>query len=356
MSTEVAKTQQTALETKKATSQIEIFHGNLKKYENDLKSLLSIHNIAPEKFMTLTLNAVKRLPKLLECDPKTLFGAIMVSAELGLEPNTVMGYAHILPYKRRYKEGGQWKEVLEAQYQTGYPGWLEIMYRNPKIESIDTGVIYENEQWTFDKGKREPFSHTPLSPSKRGKEWVAVFAIAWLKDAVKPKVIVLYKEEIEEFKKLSQGANSDYSPWNNTEKDPQKWMPRKTAIKQLVKELPKTKEIEKVYHIDNIVETGGTVVLDEDTRTVQTLDTGYMDDLNKQQKLDSKGENVASGVKGMMPLKEEPKPEDKPADNPPAADPSKLSPEEVAEYSGKGGAKEKEKKPGKGGTQANLGV
>lgn len=249
---EVQPENNTQVAPKKLT-QIDIFHGNLKKYESDLKALLSIHKLSPEKFITMTLNAVKRTPKLLECDPKTLFGSIMVAAELGLEPNTVMGYAHILPYKRKFKEGAQWKEVLEAQFQIGYPGWLEIMYRNPKIESIDTGVIYENEEWTFDKGKREPFSHTPLPPSKRGANWVAIFAIAWLKDSSKPKVIVLYKEDIDQIRKLSQGANSDYSPWNSSDKDPFLWMPRKTGIKQLVKELPKTKEIDTVYHLDNVV-------------------------------------------------------------------------------------------------------
>lgn len=296
---EQPKTESQALEPKKAPTQIEVFHGNLKKYENDLKALLTIHNIAPEKFMTLTLNAVKRNQKLLECDPKTLFGAILVSAELGLEPNTVMGYAHILPYKRKYKEGSQWKEILEAQFQIGYPGWLEIMYRNPKIESIDSGVIYENEEWYFDKGKREPFSHKPLPPSERGANWVAIFAIAWLKNAVRPKVIVLYREDIDKIKKLSQGANSDYSPWNNVDKDPFLWMPRKTALKQIVKELPKTREIERVYNIDNVVETGGTVRLN-DAGEVETVETTYLEDLNKQDKMESKSNAVAEGVKGMM--------------------------------------------------------
>jgi recombination protein RecT len=293
MSTEPS--QSTAVATAKKPTQLDVFHSQLTKYEGDIKALLAIYNMDPNKFITMTLNAVKRTPKLLECDPKTLFASIMVSAELGLEPNTLMGYAHILPFKRKFKEGSQWKEVLEAQFQLGYPGWLEIMYRNPKIESIDTGAIYENEEWTFDKGKREPFSHKPLPPSKRGKEWVAIFAIAWLRDSVKPKVIVLYKEEIDQIKKLSQGANSEYSPWNSSEKDPFLWMPRKTGIKQLVKELPKTKEIEKVYHIDNVVETGGTIRLNEDN-TIEAVESDYAKALpNTMRK-----ENKESAVAGAM--------------------------------------------------------
>lgn len=292
----------------KKPSQIDVFRGNLQRYETDLKALLAIHNLAPEKFMTLTLNAVKRMPKLLECDAKTLFGCILVAAEFGLEPNTTIGYCHILPYKRKYQdEAGKWKHILEAQFQIGYPGWLEIMYRNPKIESIESGVIYENEEWYYDKGKREPFSHKPLPPSQRGEKWVAVFAIAWLTNTPRPKVALLYKEDVDKIKKLSQGASSDYSPWNATDKDPFHWMARKTAIKQLVKELPKTREIERVYNIDNVVETGGTVRLNEEDRTIDIVDTGYMEDINKQEKLEAKGDAVANSVKDMIPKKEEDK-------------------------------------------------
>lgn len=299
----------------KAPSQIDVFKGNLLKYETDLKSLVAMHGISPEKFITTTINAVKKEPKLLECDPKTLFGAIMMSAELGLAPNTQMGLAFILPYNRRYKDGNNWQQVLEAQFQLGYQGWVEIMLRNPKIESVESGIIYSNEEWFYDKGKRDPFSHKPLPPSQRG-EWIAAFALAWLKDSAKPKVVVLWKEDIEKVKKISKAANSEYSPWNKADSDPFLWMPRKTALKQLAKELPKTNEIEKVYHIDNVVETGGTVRLNED-KTVETVETTFMEDLSKQEKLETKSEDVAAGVKSMIGKK---------------ADASKLTPEEQEEY------------------------
>lgn len=308
--------QSTAVTTAKPT-QLDVFHGNLKRYEGDLSALLKIHNIAPEKFMTLTLNAVKRLPRLLECDPKTLFGSIMVAAELGLEPNTQMGYAHILPYKRKWKEGSAWKESLEAQFQIGYPGWVEIMHRNPKIESIDTGIIWENEAWYFDKGKREPFSHKPLPPDKRGDNWVAVFAIAWLSKATRPKVIVLYKADIDKIKALSQGATSEYSPWNST-KDPFLWMPRKTALKQLVKELPKTREIETIYHLDNTVETGGTVRLNDD-KTIEIIESDYTKSFNANSRKEAKESAVNNTMAAI-------------ASEAKASGPSQLTDEEQAEY------------------------
>lgn len=315
----------TAPEVKKP-SPVDVFRGNLQRYETDLKALLQIHGVTPEKFITSTMTAVKKEPKLLECDQRTLFAAILVSAELGLAPNTHSGLSFILPYRRKYKEGNKEKYVLEAQFQLGYQGCIEVSLRNPKIESIESGVIYENEEWYFDKGKRDPFSHKPLPPSKRGKP-VAAFAIAWLRDNPRPKVVVLYEEDIMLIAKISKAANSEYSPWNKDGSDPFKWMWRKTAIKQLWKELPKTSEMEKAQHIENVAETGGNVRLNDDGQP-EIIDTTYMEDLSKQERLESKAASVAEGVKNLRNKKEEP-PQDAPKEAEPEGDPSVVDPEDL---------------------------
>lgn len=226
----------------------QVFEKQLTSYGGNMKALLAAHNMSEQEFMVTAINAVKKTPALLNCDRATLIGAILTSAELGLPPNTPMGFAFIIPYKRKGKD--------EAQYQIGYQGWLEIMQRNPKVESIDSGIVYEKEEWYFNKGLRVPFSHKPLPPKDRGVA-IGAYAIAWIKGSEKPKAVFLYAEEIMQFKKISQGASSEYSPWNQDEKDPQKWMWRKTAIKQLSKELPKTRDISRAYVQDNITETGG---------------------------------------------------------------------------------------------------
>lgn len=251
----------------KALKPVDVFEKQLTNYKIQLDALLNIHRMSIDEFMVMIINAVKKTPKLLEAERGTLIAAALTAAELGLPPNTVMGLSFILPFNKRYREGNQWVSKLEASFQVGYQGWIEIMLRNPKIESIDSGTIYENEQWYFNLGKREPFMHTPLPPSQRGRP-IASYAIAWLRDSNKPKVVVLYEEEIEMFKKISQAAASEYSPWNKEGADPRRWMQRKTCIKQLAKELPKTKEIEKTFAIDNAAETGGSQTIDQEGNVV----------------------------------------------------------------------------------------
>lgn len=57
-------------------------------------------------------------------------------------------------------------------------------------------------------------------------------------------------EEVLKFKKFSKSAGSDSSPWN-PENDPELNMWRKTAIKQIAKNLPLTEAVNKAIADDN---------------------------------------------------------------------------------------------------------
>lgn len=244
------------------------FEITLKKYESNVTDLLQSHGVSPKEFMVIAVNAVKKNPKLLECERSSLFGAFLTAAELGLLPNTPAQHSYIIPYKGR---GG----VIEAQFQIGYQGHLELMHRNPNVIDIETEIVYEKDEFEVIKGEDKKIIHKPHRGSDRGKR-IAVYGIAYLKNAVKPKFVVLYDYEIEKFKKISQTSAFDSSPWKNEDKDPMGWMWRKTVIKQLAKEIPKTKAIEKAIHVDNVVETGGKTVVTEEGNVEVLENETYM--------------------------------------------------------------------------------
>lgn len=286
----------------KAPSPVMVFEKQLNSYEQAIVSLVQTKGLDPKEFMVTTLNVIKRNNDLLNCDRATLFGAILQSAELGLVPNTPFGLSYIIPYNRSYKdERGSWQKTKEAQFQIGYQGWLEIMYRNPRISHVATELIHEHEEFEEISGSKPTYVHKKKRPAERG-EPVGVYAVAYLKDSDNPIIKVLWKEELDAFKKISQGAYSTVykdgkptkdkvenpeSPWNNADKDPQRWQFRKTAIKQLAKMLPKTVELEKAYHVDNAVEVGGRVVASENTidARAEVVDDDY---LQKSEKVDQK--------------------------------------------------------------------
>ena len=82
----------------------------VKSMEKEIaKALPSV--ITPERFTRITLSALSSNPELQNTTPQSFLGAMMTSAQLGVEPNTPLGQAYLLPYRN--------KGVLECQFQLG---------------------------------------------------------------------------------------------------------------------------------------------------------------------------------------------------------------------------------------------
>ena len=107
----------------------------IKSMEGEIaKALPSV--ITPERFTRIVLSAISVNPKLSECSPKSFLGAMMTSAQLGLEVNTPLGQAYVLPYMNH--------GVMEAQFQLGYKGLIDLAYRSGEVEVIQAHVVYAN--------------------------------------------------------------------------------------------------------------------------------------------------------------------------------------------------------------------
>ena len=77
--------------------------------------------ITPERFTRMALSALNTTPKLNECTPMSFLAALMNAAQLGLEPNTPLGQAFLIPYNN--------KGEMECQFQLGYKGLIDLSYR-----------------------------------------------------------------------------------------------------------------------------------------------------------------------------------------------------------------------------------
>lgn len=83
----------------------------IKAMEPEVKKALP-QVITPERFTRMALSALNTTPKLAECSQMSFLGALMNAAQLGLEPNTPLGQAYLIPYRNKGK--------LECQFQIGY--------------------------------------------------------------------------------------------------------------------------------------------------------------------------------------------------------------------------------------------
>lgn len=142
MATNIAELKQSAPAERKPATIFDLLTSP--KVEKGIKAVAT-QFLTPDRFLRMAINAVKKTPLLLQCDPQTLLGSFMSSAALGLEPNTIQQQAWLLPYKRRANINGRWVDVYDCQFQIGARGFVTLAHRSPHIDSLKAEAIHEND-------------------------------------------------------------------------------------------------------------------------------------------------------------------------------------------------------------------
>jgi recombination protein RecT len=292
MTQEVTKLEGALLQKGGNTDQaIKKFETILWRYEHQLAQLLVSKGIDAKTFIGEVVTGIKNDPKLLECELRSLFGAFMVSATLGLTPNTPFGLSWIIGYNTKVDD--TW--VKMAQFQIGYQGWLELFGRHPEIEQIDCQLVFDNDEFSETKGANPNLIHIPAEDHSKDKRRGA-YAIAWLKDKRYPTWVYMSAEEIAHITKKSNGGKGDGKAWKE-ENDPMGWMWMKSAIKQLAKKLPKTKESKLGVYAQDKEEVGKTITADLDGEKITlNIDPVETAEEKKVRELKEKDDGVADGA------------------------------------------------------------
>ena len=132
----------------------------IKQMQNEIaKALPSV--ITPERFTRIVLSALSTNPKLADTTPQSFLGAMMTAAQLGVEPNTPLGQAYLIPFYN-----GKTK-CLECQFQLGYKGLIDLAYRSGEVKIIQAHIVYSNDEFEYELGLEPVLKHTPAH-SDRG--------------------------------------------------------------------------------------------------------------------------------------------------------------------------------------------
>jgi recombination protein RecT len=226
------------------------FSSTISKYEqNILAELLETHSITPSQFKNIVINEVKKSPKMQEAffnDPASLFGAILLCAELGLNPSADVGEFYFLPFGKKITP------IL------GYKGVINLILRSGEISKLWSEIVYQEDDFEYELGLEPKLIHKP-NHDRTNKNIKYVYAVAKLTNG-ETMFKVMSKKEIMEIVEMSKYPNALYG----SNKDPQGWMYKKTVIKQLSKTLPKDYYGKRGISVDDKVEGGGYLKLDED--------------------------------------------------------------------------------------------
>jgi recombination protein RecT len=191
-----------------------------------------------ERLSRIVLTTLKMNPKLLDCTIESLLGAVLQSAQLGLEPN-LLGSCYFIPYKNT------------VSFQIGYKGLIDLVTRKGEVTSIVAQEVRSGDYFHYEYGRNETLVHRP-APSKERGEITCFYAYAHLKnggftfqvmgldeiEAVRDQFSVAYKYD--------KGASSMWVKHFSA-------MAQKTIIKKLIKYLPISVETQSAVAVDETI-------------------------------------------------------------------------------------------------------
>lgn len=207
-------------------------------------------HLTPERLLKVATNAVLRNPKLLECDVRTVYAAIVQAAELGLEPGGALGQAYLVPFN------GQ------CQLIVGYQGLIDLVYRSGQVKDVYAQVVYKQDAFRYRLGLEPVIDHEPADGKKEAGDITHAYMVAHLKGGG---VVfdVMTRWELDRIRERSRAKDS--GPWKTDAAE----MYRKTVVRRGAKYLPKSVELSKLFALDNAVDTGDMTGLEFDHSVIE---------------------------------------------------------------------------------------
>ncbi len=181
--------------------------------------------------------AIAQNPQILECEPKTVLFAVMAAARIGLELNSPLQHAWLVPYKR------------ECTLQIGYRGYQDLARRGGGVRDIQARLVFDGDKFRVQYGTEPRIDHEPGGETDPAK-LTHVYAVAFDHNGKQMGFDVLTEEDVERARKASR--QPDGIMWKDHKGEA--W--RKTAVRRLAKYLPLSADMAAAIELDLRAETG----------------------------------------------------------------------------------------------------
>lgn len=200
-------------------------------------------HLSADRMARIAATEVRKTPALLNTTPASFLGAVMQSAQLGLEPGSALGQAYLVPY------GNQCQLIL------GYRGMIDLARRSGQVLSLNAYAVREGDEFNYQLGLHPDIHHVPSCEADRVKKPITfVYAVATLRGGGY-QFEVMSRAEVEAVKAKAKSKNI----WNNYFEE----MAKKTVIRRLFKYLPVSIEALEITNADAKREAGEKVEPDD---------------------------------------------------------------------------------------------
>lgn len=227
----------------------------LEAYKGEIEKALPRH-MSGDRMVRVALTAFRQNPDLAKCDPKSIFAAIIISSQLGLEIG-VLGHAYLVPYK------------TECTLIPGWRGLVDLVSRAGKA-TVWTGAVYEGDEFNYRLGDSPFLDHVPAGGDDTFETLTHVYAIGRVKGSDWPVIEVWTKAKVQRHRDKHNKVGGAHYSYKYFEA-----YGRKVALMQVLKYVPLSVEVAQAYELDQAAETG-TQKLTMESATIEGNFTTHM--------------------------------------------------------------------------------
>ena len=175
--------------------------------------------------------AIHNTPALAKCTRESIFESVLSAARMGLDCSGLHGHGYLIAYGRK------------CMFIPGWRGLVSIARRASGVQDLKANVIHERDDWEYREGLDPDLVHKPCLLTDRGPV-IAAYAVAYL-DTGRVHFEVVGKAEIDAIAKDSRSDS-----WKNHFAA----MARKTAVRRLCNNLPRSLDLDDALDIENAAE------------------------------------------------------------------------------------------------------
>jgi recombination protein RecT len=223
-----------------------------------MEQVLPKHMTA-DRMLRVAIMAVRTTPHLAECSSASVIASFMACSMLGLEPNSPLHQAYLIPYWSTKLNG------YECQLIVDYRGKIDLARRSGEIASIQAHAVYKGDVFEYELGLNPTLKHKPSDNIGRVKpeNLIYCYCVVRLKEqGTDPIFVVLSNAEIELRRMRGASGKKDrngkqiHTPWDT---DYEK-MAKKTAVHECMTWAPRSAEMALADDIEERTERGAPIL------------------------------------------------------------------------------------------------
>lgn len=215
------------------------FPAILEGYKAQIAKALPRH-MNPDRLVRIVLTEFRKNPQIGNCTPTSLFGAVVMASQLGLEPG-VRGRGYLVPYKNKDGE-------LECQFIPGWMGLVDLSNRTGRA-TVWTGAVFEGDEFDYQLGDKPYVKHRPMGEFDP-ERLTHTYAVGIVNGATQAVIEVWPNERLRRHRDRYNKVGKVHYSYANWE-----MYARKVPLLQVLKYMPASIELESAiaasYAADN---------------------------------------------------------------------------------------------------------